>query len=101
MVIDINPELEEFSGIYVLDGVEIPVYIDLRPERGDFRIFNINDRDNGQIPSFYRLAYFGGTYKLRWGKLRYTLQPYWQEQTGYKTIIFEKIEDYDPPEDRR
>ena len=36
-----------------------------------------------------------GNYRVKGNKLRYNLVPHWKEQTGIKTIVFEKVSDYE------
>ena len=106
LIIDFNPaniinadiNFGDFSGVYTIDGIEVPVYIIFNGNRGELAIYNVNDRE-GESGLDYRLAYFGGNYRIRRGKLHLQLAPLWQEKTGYKTIIFELIEEYEVPEE--
>jgi hypothetical protein len=98
IVMDINPQYEEFQGIYYVDGEVINLYITFPYVWKQFEIYDYSDKINLLQPGSYELALFNGDYSLRSGKLRYKLKPYWQEKSGIThTIIFEKTEEYEIP----
>lgn len=96
LTLDINPDVYPYNGIYVVDGEKIEVTI------GGFSIYDFFEiwplEGSGIDLTVYGNAYFNGTFKRKKDKIYYTLKPYWQDKTDYKTIVFEKIGDYDPPE---
>jgi hypothetical protein len=98
IIMDINPQAEEFLGIYKQEDEEIEVYIAFSGFSKQFDIYKISDKIYRSQSGYYRLALFGGSYRVRSGKLNYKLQPYWQEKSGIThTIVFTKIEEYEIP----
>ena len=102
IVMDINPQVYEspgvFYGVYYEDSIEIAVFIPFSGFSKQFDIYKLSDKINMSQPSFYRLALFGGSYTFTKNRLKYKLQPYWQEQSGIThTIVFNKIEEYEAP----
>lgn len=77
-----------FKGIYVKDGEPVDVFISFLHEKG----FDIQTEEDA---NGVRGSYFYGTFKVDKNQMHYRLKPHYQEITGYETIIFEKIEDYE------
>ena len=96
LMIDINPNKEGYySGVYERNGEAVAVFIAFAHEKA----FVIQDyQDMGETAIKGDNPYFNGLFEVKKdGKLYYTLKPYWEEKTGYKTIVFEKIESYEVP----
>ena len=99
IIMDINPQYEEFLGTYQHEDEVIDVYIAISGFSKQFDIYKISDKIYRSESGYYRLALFGGSYSVRNGKLYYKLQPYWQEKSGVThTIVFTKIEEYEAPD---
>jgi len=90
-----DPKIDEdvFSGTYMKDGENINIVVLVSSVNKGFRIYNeslyYSEHGLNYVDS-YRDSYYSGDYRVRGNKLRYKLRPYWQEQTGIKTIVFEK-----------
>jgi len=93
LVIDLDPNIEgPLPGTYVKDGKSYDAEVHFAHEKAidivikDLYVENANSN-----------TYFYGKFKIKDGKLIYTLKPSWQEKTGYKVIEFELIEEYAIP----
>ena len=77
-----------YPGTYVRDGEEIDlvVVVDNTRGRGGIRVFNASLERFSNFSD----AYFVGNYRVSGGRLIYTLDRQWQEQTGFDRIVFDK-----------
>ena len=82
-----------YPGIYIKDGENINIIIGFGYSKS-FSIYNEALFYSDEYWN-YRDAYYNGTYRVRGNKLRYNVLPFWQEQTSIKTIVFEKVSDYE------
>jgi len=92
IILNINPELKsetynDFPGTYESEGVETDLVVVFATAHKGFAI-------HLEYFGRYDEAFLTGTYKIRGNKLRYSVLPFWQERTGIKTIVFEKVSDY-------
>ena len=87
LILDFNPDPSiGYTGTYVKDGEEIDVAFGTLP----YNHLGVSSVETGY-------GYFAGGYKIKNGKLIYTLNSYWRKELGYKVIEFELIEAYEPP----
>jgi len=99
ILLDINPQNEEFLGICIQEEEQIDVLITFPFLWKEFDIYKLSDKDSLLEPDSYKLALFNGSYRIRGDKLHYKLKPYWQEKSGVThTIVFTKIEEYEAPD---
>ena len=90
-----DPEVyREFSGVYVKDGESINIIIIFATSAKAFSIYDESLFYSGKNRTSADVYYYG-YYRVRGNKLRYNLVPHWQERTGIKTIVFEKVSDYE------
>ena len=86
---------ESHHGTYVRNGELREIIISFAFEKA-FEILDCIYVTNDVMYRDY--AYFYGTFTVtKDGKLQYDLKPAYQKKTGYTTIIFEKIEEYEAP----
>lgn len=100
LVFDIDPQCESFfKGQYTEDGKSINVFVAFAVAYKEFGIYDESEVDiaKGSI-RHTEDSIFEGSYKMKGDKLIYTLNPHWREVTGYKTITFDKIKEYDTSE---
>lgn len=97
LIMDINSDLEEygfFPGVIVKDGNENKLLVTFSGFSKELFFFNPSDFDPTVPVLRGGNEVFSGDYKLKNGKLYYILHPRWQEETGYKVLVFEKVENY-------
>ena len=100
IIMDINPQNEEFYGVYQQDDEIIDVLITFKNLWKEFDIYNVSDLSKISQPDFYELALLNGEYAIRNNKLYYRVKPYWKEKSGIThTIVFDKIEEYEIPDE--
>ena len=106
LTLDINPSAFRYghpSGTYIIGGEERKVYIGFEHggffRRGGFFIEDaVRYNDDGTLIPTLDRVYFSGNFRVRDGKLHYTLRQRSQERHGIiDTIVFEKIASYDVP----
>ena len=86
-----------YYGVYTVDNEPLDVFITFTGYNPAFEIQNISDLFTEYNGIASDATYFFGYFKVKDdGKLYYTPTPHYQEKTGYKEIIFEKLEDYPP-----
>jgi hypothetical protein len=111
LTLDIGPFFDSlYFGIYIDEGEKVDVLAFVNGIGGSSFMLGIYSYDEydfskqdwnyiggkrygNNIPP---PKYFDGEWKLKGNKLYYTLYESYQEETGYETIIFELIEEYDP-----
>ncbi len=102
LVMDWNPDDNEFTGIYQNNGEAVEIYVGLSIFSKEFNIYKGSDKQFGDNAGYNERALFNGSYSLKDGKLYYSLMPYWEEKSGIiGTIIFEKIKEYDVPDEAK
>ena len=84
---------EPFPGTYVKDGESTNIVIIFATAHKGFIIYDEEVYYNEARINDNML--YGGFYKVRRNKLYYNLAPLWREETGIKTIVFEKVSDYE------
>jgi len=84
---------QRFLGLYIIDGVELKVFVGM--SHGPR--FTIHPKEalteGGGLGDPILLI---GDYRVRRGEIHYTLTPHFQELLGIDTIIFRRVEYYDP-----
>jgi len=99
IIIDINPQDEEFQGTCQQEDEIIDIYVSISNFSKEFDIYRISDKIHRSQSGYYELALFNGSYRVSGDKLYYKLKPYWQEKSGITdTIVFTKIEEYEAPD---
>ena len=99
LIIDANPQYEtrgsvtSFPATYIENGEEISVYALFFILYGELWIVRDYWSDIGDGTNT-RTTIVGGYGRVRGDRLRIRLTPFWQEQTGMRDIIFEKVEEY-------
>jgi len=82
-----------YIGLYMLDGEEIKVFVRF----GHGLSFRLSHQDSLQEGGgFSSSSLLVGSYRVVRNQIHYTLTPHFQEQVGIQTIIFHRVEDYDP-----
>ena len=89
-----------YIGLYTLDSVETKVFAYFGNGLW-FNVFhNIGLSETGGligwIPEGGGGPLLAGSYRVVRDEIHYTLTPYFQEQLGIQTIIFYRVEEYDP-----
>ena len=98
LYLTIQSETGFFSGEYISGSRRVDVVVALSMNlNGLMDIFDSSGTPNNEE---YLLSeedlLFSGNIDIQQGKIVYTLISVYRDSTGYKTIIFEKIADYDP-----
>ena len=79
-------------GIYRKDGVDVDIIIAFHPTFKRFSILNRNAfMEGGRLTASY--TYFSGRFEVVDNRMYYSLFPRFQEQSGYETIVFERVAD--------
>ena len=83
-----------FIGMYEINSVETKVFVDLDSGLafGLFLADGLNERGR---PTRGRYLLFG-TYRVINDEIHWRLSPHFQDQLGIETIIFTRLETYDP-----
>jgi len=88
------PDRLIYVGFYTIDEVETKVFAHF----GRGQRFTVNDSagmtEGGGILGSGRLL--SGSYRVVRNEIHYTLTPHYQEQLGIETIIFQRLETYNP-----
>ena len=92
------PNYGLYFGKYVCNDEDLSVFILIDMRQGSMEILDVNGVTDEYMGGT-EYEYFCGSIAVRGNKMIYVLKPFWQEETGYEKIVFEKIEDYPMPEE--